>query len=312
MNVLFTNGMIAVIEKSLLGEKLLRFCEMTAEEVLRALTESGFGGGERGDGESLTLGEERALDAFIREYAPSEAEKAYLLAPRDFHNAKALVKAELLHIDPEKLLAPDGMIPAAEIHSCIRERNYAALGKELGGAVQEALEAEDVAGAMLGGLFEKALYKRLSSACKYNRLLRKLLAGRADRVNILTAMRSKEEEFAASLYVGGGKLKRETLSRLFEAGEKAEHALDGTPYQDFYALCLRAKEKGLPFTEAERELESFEAEHFYAHRFELEHHQPFLYYVFRRRSEIANVRMILVCLNVGLEPREIEKRLRFM
>lgn len=309
VETLFTNGVIAVREKSLLGDRLLRFCEMRAEEVLRALRESGFGGGDE-ESEALCEAEERALDGFIREFAPSAREKFYLLAPRDFHNAKALVKAKKLGIGGENLLAPEGLVPVGELEAAIAEENYGALGKRLGEAVRSALE-EETTGAQIGALFDKALYGALFERCGGNLLLKKFLIGKADRQNILTAMRSPSPEFAAEQYVGGGKLGAETLSRLFGADrEKAAHALDRTPYESFYRLCLKAREGRVPLTEAEREFDSFEAEYFAKRRYELSGKEPFLYYVFRRRAEISNVRILLVCLNAGLKEQDIKKRLR--
>ena len=311
VNPLFTNGVIAVKERLLLGEKLLRFTELSVEEVLRACKESGFGGVEAEDGEELVEGEERVLDDFIREYAPTQAEKVYLLAPRDFHNAKALCKAKLLGASAEKLLAPEGLIPVEVISAAIESGEYAGLGKELGGAVQAALETEELTGAQVGALFDIALYRHLSAVCRFHPRLKKLLAGRADRTNILTAVRaSGDRDLAETLYVSGGKLAAKDLSGIFdENAERAEHALDKKPCADFYKLCLSAREKA-PLTEAERALESYEAEYFQARRYELEGKEPFLYYVFRRRAEIQNVRIILVCLNAGLSAQDIKKRLR--
>lgn len=311
LNPIYTNGVIAVREKLLLGEKLLRYSEMTAEEVLRALRESGFGSGaESQDGEALILAEERALDSFIREYAPSRIELEYLLSPRDFHNAKALCKAKKLNTYAENLLAPEGLVKIDELSAAIESGDFFALDKGLGDAIKEVLEGEDLTGAEIGGIFDIALYKHLAAKCKFNPL-KKLLEGKADRLNILTAMRSKTSEFAEKLYVCGGKLKVSELAKLFdEDRERAEKALNGTQHAEFYKLCFDAKEKGLPFTEAERALESFEAEYFLQKRFELEGKQPFMYYVFRRRAEIQNVRIVLVCLNAGLKPQDIKRRLR--
>lgn len=309
---IFTNGVIAIKEKLLLGEKLLRYIELTAEEALRALRENGFGSGAEGqEGEALILAEEQSLDSFIREYAPSQIELEYLLSPRDYHNAKALCKAKKLNTDAEKLLAPQGLVRIDDLSSAIDSGDFSALDKDLGSAIKEALENDNLTGAEIGAIFDIALYKHLSAKCKYSSVLKKLLAGKADRLNILTAMRSNSREFAEKLYVCGGKLKPADLAKLFDDDkEKAERALNGTPYAEFYRLCFEAKEKGLPFTEAERALESYEAEYFVEKRFELEGKQPFLYYVFRRRAEIQNVRIILVCLNAGLSANNIKKRLR--
>ena len=309
---IYTNGVIAVKERSLLGDKILRFTEMTAEEVLRALHESGFGSGaESTEGEALCEAEERSLDAFIREYAPSLTELGFLLSPRDFHNAKALIKAAKLNADAEKLLAPEGLVAVADILAAISKQDYSLLSGELANAVRDAFEKENLTGAEIGAIFDVALYKHLHALCKWRKVLKKLLAGRADRLNILTAMRSSDREFAEKLFVGGGTLGKKEFDLIFsEDKEVSAKALDKTAYKQFYAQCFAAKEKGLPFTEAERALESFEAEHFAERRFELEGREPFLYYVFRRRAEIQNVRIILVCLNAGLSAQDIKRRLR--
>lgn len=310
LDPIYTNGVIAVKERNLLGEKLLRFVDMTAEEVLRALLESGFGSGsESHEGEALCEAEERSLDAFIREYAPSKVELEYLLSPRDFHNAKALVKAVKLNTDAEKMLAPEGLISVETIKSAIKNSDYSALPEVLAEALA-AVSEQELSGAEIGAVFDGALYKHLNARCSRSKILRNLLAGKADRTNILTALRSCDKEFANKLYVCGGKLKSDDLDSLFGDEETAVKAFVKTPYIDFLKLCLAAKSKGIPLTAGERALESFEAEYFAERKYELEGRQPFLYYVFRRRAEIQNVRIILVCLNAGLKSQDIKSRLR--
>ena len=63
-------------------------------------------------------------------------------------------------------------------------------------------------------------------------------------------------------------------------------------------------------TEAERGLDSLETRLLAEHRYELKKTQPFLYYVFRRRAENANLRIVFVCLLAGMEERQIKSRLR--
>jgi vacuolar-type H+-ATPase subunit C/Vma6 len=42
----------------------------------------------------------------------------------------------------------------------------------------------------------------------------------------------------------------------------------------------------------------------------MEGNHPFLYYVFRKRAENADVRIIFVCLGAGMSQAEIKKRRR--
>ena len=314
----YTNGVIAVREKYLLKDKIIKLCETGAEEALRSLLESGFGKGIEisnvYDYEKLVAADEKSIDEFIREYAPSRAESEYLLSPRDFHNAKALVKAIYLGLDAEKLLAPDGLIPAEKIHECIRDKNLQPLNKELKEAVKAAEElfAEDNAsGAEIGVIFEKAQFAHLTAACSKNLLLKRLIAVKADMTNILTALRSDSEDYAKKCFVSGGKLTESKLLKLFDEDKtRAVQAFKDTPYFEFVKNCLDAKSAGLPLTQAEKISESYEAEYFTAKKYELKRSQPFMYYVFRRRAENANVRILFVCLLAGMREAEIKRRLR--
>ncbi len=315
----YTNGVIAVKEKYLLKDKIFKMCEGGAEEALRALTDSGFGRGTEiasvYEYEKLVAADEEAIDGFIREYAPARAEAEYLLAPRDFHNAKALVKAHFTGLDADKLLAPEGLIPVSHILQCIEEGKYDGLGKILGGAVKEAADAFSkdggASGAEIGNIFEKALYSHLFNACARNPLLKRLIAVKADMTNILTALRSVDRQYALNSFVSGGKLSNETLLKLLnDDRERAAHSLDNTPYAEFVKKCFADRSEGLPLTEAERLCENYEIQYFSAKKYDLIKNQPFLYYVFRRRAENTNVRILFVCLLAGMRDSEIKKRLR--
>lgn len=319
-DLLYTNGVIAVKEKSLLKDKIFKLCDSGAEEVLRTVSESGFGKGAEAasvyEYEKLVSADEADIDGFIREYAPSRAEAVYLLSPRDFHNAKAAVKAHFLNLNTENMFAPAGLISVEAIVDCVNSGEYAALGKVLGEAVKEAASAfseetqAEISGAEIGMIFEKALYRHLNETCAKNRLLKKLLTAKADMTNILTALRSNEEG-AEKSYVTGGKLTEKQLKSLFhEDREKAVKAFRGTPYYDFVKKCIEDRAAGLPLTAAERISESYETEYFAEKKYELQKSQPFLYYVFRRRAENANVRILFVCLLAGMQESEIKRRLR--
>ncbi len=293
----FTNGVIAVKEKQLLGEKILRFPELEGAEIVRMLSESGFGGGES-DPEKIASYEEGILDAFIRTYAPTAADKAYFLAPNDFHNLKALYKAEKLGQSYETMLAPEGLHTLDELKGMLED------GKDLPEIPEEGTGAE------IGAAFDRAEFAYLFRVFRARPVLKKLLMMRVDMTDLLTAFRASSREEAEKLFIGGGKLGKRDFDRIFsENAEVREHALDKSPLHDFYAECLAAAETKLPFTGAERMKETFEARYFFQKRFDLKGKEPFLYYVLRRKAEIANVRMILICRNAGVGEGEIRRRL---
>lgn len=313
-DAVYTNGVIAVKELSLIGTKVLKLCELSADEAFRSLAESGFGkGADAGsiyEYEALLSADAQDIDAFIREYAPGQAEREYLLSARDFHNAKALVKAQATGADVKKMLSPEGLVPVSRMEACLQEGDFASLG-DLSAAMREALKLseDNASGAQIGAVFEKALFAHLSSACKRSGYLKGLLAAKADMTNLLTAFRSETFVEARGAFVGGGKLKESTLEKLFE-DDGATRALAGTDYRKFYEICAEAKAAGQPFTEAEKLLADLEIDSLSKNKFELKRGEPFLYYVFRRRIDNANVRILLACLLAGRSEQEIKRRLR--
>lgn len=317
----YTNGVIAAREKYFLKERILRLCELSAEEAFRVLLECGYGGGAETasdvyEYEKLIAVEENALDSFIREYAPSEAEKKYLLAPRDFHNAKALLKASFLGTDAERLLAPEGLIEIEILKACIEEKKFERISErntELAEACQRATAVleENPSGAEVGGIFEKAKYAYLQAVVKKSGALKKLLSAKIDMTNILIALRCGEEAYAKEQYLPGGMLKASELNPLFfEDRERAKSAFWNTEYKDFVSLCFTAIEKGLPLTEAEKLLDGYDVEFFAKRKYELARSEPFLYYVYRRKIENENIRIAFVCLLAGLSEQDVKKRLR--
>ena len=318
LDTAYTSGVIAVREKYLLKDKLLRLCEVTAEEAFRLLLDNGFGGGAETTAsvyeyEKLLLVNEREIDAFIKEYAPSQSEKAYLLSPRDFHNAKALMKANFLGENPEKMLTGAGLIEIQTLSACVNDGDFSALAGTpyLQTACEEAtaLLEENPSGAKVGEIFEKALYAHLFSVVKGKRTLKKMLVQKVDMFNILITYRAGELELAKDKYLSGGVLSQSDLEKLLDI-EKAKSYFAKTDYAEFVKLCLFAVEKGLPFTQAEKMLDGFETEYFAKRKYELKKSEPFLYYIYRRKAENANIRIVFACLLAGLKEKEIIGRLR--
>lgn len=317
LDTTYTNGVIAVKEKSLLKEKIFRLCELNVGEAFRILLESGFGGfatENLHEYEKLLDAETRMLDDFIRIYAPSKAELVYFLLPRDFHNAKALIKAKLLGESAEKMLAPNGIIEIELLKNCIHNGVYKGIEEypELVSACKEGeiLLQEQYSGMKLGTIFERYLYQALNVNVKKNRSLRKLLGAKADMTNILISFRSVDEKNAEEQYVSGGKFTPKQLLMLRnEDLDKVLAQFDGE-WKTFIRLCLDAREKGLPYIQAEKYKDRYEESCLEGRKYDLVKDEPFLYYVYRKKTEISNVRIVMACLLAGIDETQIKNRLR--
>ena len=313
---LYVNGVIAVKETSLLKDKIYRMCELGADDAFRMLTESGFGG-EAVSGcheyEKLVASDSAQIDAFIREYAPNNAVSEYLLSPRDFHNAKALVKAERIGSDGTQMLAPEGLVPIEVLRACFKNEDFNALESELKQAVltaREYIKEDNVSGAQLGFIFDRALFKRLFRVCKRDKLLSKFVADKADMTNILIALRSSGENLSEESFLEGGTLKKGQLARLAAMDEKTVKEYASSPLYGFICDCFEAKQNGAPYTAAERRLSSYEGAQLYKNQYELKGSLPFMSYVFRRRLENENVRIVFASLLNGMDDKQIKSRLR--
>ena len=319
-DLIYVNGIIAVKENSLLKDKILAFCEMSAETAFRALSESGFikntDVNSVFDYEKVLQTDEADIDEFTREYAPNNAIKTYFFAPRDFHNAKALVKAKYLNTDADKMLAPEGLLSLDTLKKLVDGEKVEGVYPELIDGVNSAVVlfeegGANTSGAEVGKIFEQKLYSCLFTACKHNALLKKLLTQKVDMTNILIAMRSNTPEYAANNVISGGKIPLDKLLLLFDENEeKAERALNGSYLEKFWKECYKTRKTGLPFMNTEKRVSALEIDFLSEHRYELKRSQPFMYYIFRRRTENENVRIVLSCLLAGLSADEIKARLR--
>lgn len=314
----YINGVLAVKEKTLLKDKLFRLCELDVDEAFRALLDVGFGGGTANtvyEYEKLLQTETASLETFIQTYAPSETEKKYFLLPKDFHNAKALFKARILGDNADGMLVSQGVVAVETLRKCITAGEYGVLSdipalKTACEACEKLLE-NDTSGVSVGSIFEKALYEELLALVKSKRGLRALLTTRIDMINVLTALRSGDETLAKRQYINGGKLtERELQALLSSDSDSIRRAFTNSELKEFIELCLTAKEKKLPYVEAEKYRDSYDVRMLETRKFDLVKNEPFLYYVFRKKSEIANVRILLACKLAGLNEQTIKNRLR--
>lgn len=315
----YTEGVIAARDKYLLKDRVFRLCEMTAEDAFRSLLEYGFGGGAETassvyDYEKLIVHEENALDAFILEFTPSKAEAAYLLSPRDFHNAKALLKARLLSAEAEKMLCSRGLVSIEDLSACVQTAQYDFLVefprlKEACEEVERAfLEERPLSGKDIGLIFERATYRHLMQTCKKSGVLRRSIEAKIDMTNLLTAFRLRGEESLSDFMIEGGKLSLQEVADVLSDGWKEGAAYHR--YGEFVRLCRLAKERGMPFTAAEKYRDSYDVVKLDKNRYELKRNEPFLYYVLRRKAENANVRIIFALHLLGATEQEIKSRLR--
>ena len=311
-DIAFTNGVVKSRERYLLGDKIERMADSGADEILKILKDSGFGGDIAAttlqDAEALIRAEERAVNEFIKEYAPDKRTAAFLLADYDFHNAEALVKCKWAGADKSKLLSCEGAFAISEIEAATdgRENDLPEILTQTIKDVADTFEKGTANGFTVDCAFKRALFAYKRSVAK-DKKLKQILCDAADAANVSSAFRSRDFSLAEQMLVEGGKL---PLSQIKALCEMSLEQIEGG---DFSPEIKRAAEKALsgkPLTELEKLTADYPIELLNRTRYDMIGKEPFLLYVLKRRAEIANVRIITVSVSAGIDGSRIKEKLR--
>ncbi len=306
----FTNGVIKCRESRLLSGKIERMTEGSLDDAIKILKDSDFGSPfaeGASDANALISAEERAINSFIREYAPDTSTERFLLADCDFHNAEALVKCKYAGADEDSILGAEGSFTVEALKKAVYDGALDGLPKELCSAIREAEELFDkgeASGFAVDCLFKAKLFEYMQYYALDGDLI-KILADRADRANVATFVRSGDEKLAERMFVVGGKLPFSRIKALFEGKDVKRGKMP-----DWVKDAISEYGSGRPLSQLEKRADDFPLELLNKFKYDMAGIQPFLIYILRRRAEAKNVRIITVGLASGLAPSKIKQKLR--
>lgn len=310
----FVNAMCISRQKYLLGkDKLARLLECADfDEAFRMVQEYGFGEGDvaPSEYERVLLAEQVKLYDFVRSYAPTEAIKTFLLAPKDCYNAEYLLRRAHVSLPDLPLVA--GTVSVDRIKKGVQGA-YNLLPSYLVEPVKEAealFERGQATGVAVSTVFARALYAHLLSVCK-GRRIRGYVQWQIDAKNVSVALRSGSRAEIENMYIEGGLVALDSLL-LLQKGERTaiERRFTGTEYAEVVRLALEAKEHGLPLIAYENAVDSAFLRSLYAERYSCEGDAPFLLYFGYKTNDIQNVRLILAGKLARADKDSIKARLR--
>ena len=315
MDAIYAASVAAAKQAGLLGtERINRMIESgSVADAVRILSECGFGGGNASDVDAAIEYELRALLDLIRSTAPDPKLRRYLLAEYDYHNAEALIKGKYLPLDPDAFLLPAGDFDPGDMKDKILKDEYSGFPAPMRAALERADElfaTGAASGLTVGALFTRALYEERSEVAAGREFLRDALSYRADCENILICLRAKNYPLAAEMFLPGGTLGEDELKKLCAAGAGRLEGLALTRYAEFASAAAEADARKAPYLDAERIADGYALSLLKEERFGLEGYLPFLLYVLYKKSELTNVRIVVVGLSGGIPKQEIRARLR--
>jgi len=291
------------------------------EEAAKLLTDCGYS--------DMSQMSAKEIEAALAEHRSAIFEEMERLAPEkeivdvfkmkyDYHNAKAIIKAEAMGVDAQRLLSHSGRIDGKEMLAIYNEDRCSQLPKVLGAAVEEAKAtlARTANPQLADFIMDKAYFEEIKAAAKAlnNKFLEGYAAILIDSTNLKSAVRTlrmgKDTEFLSSVLIPGGNM---DVYRICAAGDKdgitalyangkletaavlGAEAVDGGTMTAFELECDNAVNTYL----CDAKLVSYGSEALVA-------------YLAAVESEITAVRMILTGRLAGISPQVIRERLRDM
>lgn len=233
----------------------------------------------------------------------------------DYHNAKAIIKAEAVNTDAGRLLSDAGRVSGEKLLELYHEEHYSQLPAALGKAMQEAraVLARTANPQLSDFVLDKAYFTELKAMA--DRLDSDFLRGYArtlaDSANLKSAVRTlrmgKNQDFLAEVLVEGGSV---GVQSLIDADRDALAGLFAhTPLEKAAALGSEALSGG-GMTAFERACDNGVNSYLRSAKLISYGPEAVLAYLAAVEGEIQAVRMILTGRLAGVKPQAIRERLR--
>ncbi len=278
---LFISTYLRSREKNLLtAARMERMIDApSAEEAGKVLQEIGYGEfsaeSDRELSAALTAEREKMFADLYR-FVPDRAVVDVFKVKYDYHNIKALLKAQAMGISGKHLLLDAGRVGVEQLERAITDGTYDILPKELAAATAEAAEVISTTGDPQLGDFvlDRAYYAEMLAAAKKTRstFLEGYVRTTIDAANLRSAVRTlrmkKGGDFLKKVLFEGGSIKTESIitaalggnledpfrsTELRSAAEIGAEAARGGSLTKFEKVCddavtaAAAKAKGVPF-----------------------------------------------------------------
>ena len=251
----------------------------SAEEAGKVLQEIGYGEFSATSDRELSAAlaaEREKMFADLYRFVPDKAVVDVFKVKYDYHNIKALIKAQAMGISGDHLLLDAGRVGAEKLQRALTDGAYDLLPKELAAAAQEASEVLSTTGdpQLADFALDRAYYAEMLSAANKTRstFLEEYVRTTIDAANLRSVVRTlrmrKSGDFLKKVLFEGGNVKTEKIliaaaggngeepfrsSALRSAAELGAEAARGGSLTRFEKVCddavtaAVAKAKGVPF-----------------------------------------------------------------
>ncbi len=320
---LVISARIRAMETGLLtGERMEQILAARSnEDVVKLLQEGGYPTMSLESPEAMDAAITAAREETLQDLGDSAPDGRYLdifKLKYDYHNAKAILKAQAMGTDPNHMLADLGRVPAAELKEAITSGDMNQLPPLLAAAIAEAKDVLDTTrDPQLGDIvLDRWRYRdeMESAEATGSEFLRGYVRSSIDAANLRSLVRTlrmgKNAAFLEGVLFSGGTVDQSEIlavagnngsglaelyaaTELKDAAQSGADALKGGALTEFEKLCDDAVSGYLSGAQMVAFGEA-----------------PLIGYLAARETEYTNLRILLMGRAAGLDPETIRARLR--
>ncbi len=323
---LYASGRVAVLSTKLIGrEKLNRIAESNSlDAAVKILYENNYAGGmtvnSGSDFEQLLDKELEITVDFFKSMSPNKFLTDCFILGYDYTNAKLLQKARRMGIDAKNSATKFGNIDVNFLADAIDSIDYDDLPKPMSDAlriIDEAYESGKGSAQFIDTVLDKAKYANILDNLKFAKSIyaNEYFTADIDMMNILTAFRClyihyKDNQYA-EMFIDGGSLILDEIVKAYGKG------LDGllnythdTPYRKLGDICAESIRQDKPIVNAEIYFSNIKKKILTPYKNDMETVYPLVNYFMSKKTEIENLRWILVGVKNGVKEEVIKSRIK--
>ncbi|WP_369282380.1 V-type ATPase subunit [Oscillibacter sp. GMB15532] len=320
---LVISARIRAMETGLLtGERMEQILSARSdEEVVKLLQENGYPDMSLESPEAMDAAITAAREETLRDLGDSAPDRRYLdifKLKYDYHNAKAILKAQALGIDPDHMLTDLGRVPAEELKEAVTGGDGNQLPPLLAFAIAEGKAVlETTRDPQLGDMvLDRWRYQDELETAKEtgSEFLLGYVRISIDAANLRALVRTirmgKTEAFLEGVLFSGGSVdESEVLEVACDCGDSLEDLYAGTELEAAAKAGFDAL-KGGGLTKFEKLCDDAVSGYLSGAQLVAFGEAPLIGYLAARETEYTNLRILLMGRAAGLDPEIIRARLR--
>lgn len=322
---IFCASLVRARENSFLTKSELEKVATASDmnQAMKLLAPYGYGDGEKLDNPRDFIGILSQVEEEAYTYAfstlPDEKELELLRLTKDYHNAKAILKAEFMGIDTYGYLVKGSETDPSTLGEMIKDRNYAFLSPEMKEGIISTLEAfgKERNPQKIDIIMDKACYKEMLRKAEDlgNDFITGYVKLLIDNLNLMTMVRlrtmGKGWDFYQKVFLDGGNIAMNQLVAGYdEAYQQLAERLAPYGYGHVIEKASQKIASDNDFSVLEKLCDDKIVAYVRDSKFVTFGIEPVAAYLIAKDSEIKNLRMILSGKIIGTPIDVMKERMR--